>query len=61
MKFLIVTPSFNRATYLNDTIESVLNQKGDFEIEYIVQDGGSNEEIINILEAWKTMFSIVFI
>lgn len=53
MKISIVTPTFNRTTYLNQTIESVLSQKGDFEIEYIVQDGGSGEELIGILEQWK--------
>lgn len=54
MKISIVTPTFKRATYLNETIESVFNQKGDFSIEYIVQDGGSGPEVLNVLRDWET-------
>lgn len=53
MRVSIVTPTFNRTTYLNQTIESIVTQKGDFELEYIVQDGGSKQELIDILEKWK--------
>lgn len=53
MKFSIVTPSFNRAIYLDETIESVIGQAGDFEIEYLVQDGGSGSDVLDKLEFWK--------
>jgi glycosyltransferase involved in cell wall biosynthesis len=53
VKFTIITPSFNRHQYLDDTIRSVITQRGDFEIEYIIQDGCSNEEVIELLEKWK--------
>lgn len=53
MKFSIITPSFNRHTYLDETIESVVTQSGEFEIEYIIQDGGSKREVIDVLEKWK--------
>ncbi len=52
MKISIITPTFQRATYLNETIGSVLSQKGDFSIEYIVQDGGSGPEVLRILQDW---------
>ena len=52
MKFSVVTPSYNRAPYLNETILSVISQAGNFEIEYVVQDGGSSAEVIKILEYW---------
>ena len=52
MKVSIVTPTFNRTTYLNETIESVITQAGDFEIEYIIQDGGSDQALIDILIDW---------
>lgn len=53
MRFSIVTPSLNRAKFLNETIYSVVSQEGNFEIEYIVQDGGSSEDVINILDYWE--------
>ncbi len=52
MKITIITPTFNRTTFLNETIESIITQKGDFELEYIIQDGGSDETLINILKNW---------
>jgi len=52
MKFSIVTPSYNSAKYIRETIESVLTQKGPFEVEYHVQDGGSADETITILEEY---------
>ena len=39
--FSIVTPTFNSKGYLSETIDSVILQKGDFDIEYIIVDGGS--------------------
>jgi glycosyltransferase involved in cell wall biosynthesis len=48
----IVTPSFNMAKYLTETIESVLSQ--DYpRIEYIVVDGGSTDGSLEILERFK--------
>lgn len=49
MRFSIITPSFNQGEFLKQTIESVISQKGDFEIEYFVMDGGSDDNSINIL------------
>lgn len=38
---------------MNQTIESVVSQAGDFEIDYIIQDGGSGEEVISIFRHWE--------
>lgn len=47
----IVTPCFNTARYLAETIESVLAQ--DYpRIEYIVMDGGSTDETLEILRSY---------
>jgi len=48
-RFSIVTPSYNQAPYIAETIESVLTQEGDFEIEYIVMDGGSTDGAVEII------------
>lgn len=51
MRFSIVTPSFNQASYLRGTIESVLNQQAD--LEYIVMDGGSRDGSREIIASYE--------
>lgn len=43
LKLTIVTPSYNQGPFLRETITSVLSQEGDFELEYLVRDGGSTD------------------
>lgn len=52
MRISIITPTYNRISYLDATINSIVSQQGDFELEYIIQDGGSEPELIAILEKW---------
>jgi glycosyltransferase involved in cell wall biosynthesis len=53
--FSIVTPSFNQAAFLAETIESVISQEGDFSIDYIVVDGGSTDGSAAIIEQYDAL------
>jgi len=50
-KITIVTPSYNQAGYLPQTLASVADQKG-VAVEHIVLDGGSTDDTADILRQW---------
>lgn len=50
MKISIITTNFNTDKYLEQTIKSILGQKGDFDLEYIITDGGSRDNSLNIIK-----------
>ena len=47
----IITPSYNQGKYIRETIESVLKQSYP-RIEYIVMDGGSTDNTVEILKEY---------
>lgn len=49
----IITPSFNQAGYIESNIRSIQSQKGDFLVEHIVIDGGSDDGTLEILNKYK--------
>lgn len=51
MKISIITVSYNAESTIQETIESVLSQKG-VEVEYIIIDGGSTDKTVSIMEGF---------
>lgn len=55
-KISIVTPSFNQGGYISQTVESVLSQ--DYpNLEYIVQDGASTDQTLQVLDRYTSRIS----
>ncbi|MBW4054796.1 MAG: glycosyltransferase [Proteobacteria bacterium] len=51
----IVTPSLNQGEFIEDTIISVLSQQGDFFIDYIVRDGGSTDNTVDVIKKYDNL------
>lgn len=52
MKITIVTPSLNQGNFIEETINSVINQKGNFELEYIIMDAVSTDNTLEIIKKY---------
>lgn len=59
MKISVITPVLNGASFIRQTVESVLSQSGDFELDYIIRDGGSTDGTLEILEDYRERCRIV--
>ncbi|GAB3941765.1 hypothetical protein GCM10028805_05450 [Spirosoma harenae] len=54
----VITPSYNQGQFIQQTVESVLSQHYP-KLEYIVMDGGSTDQTLAVLEAYKKDITII--
>lgn len=53
----IITPSYNQGKFISDTLDSILEQSGiENLVEYIIQDGGSTDDTMNIIKKFAPKF-----
>ena len=54
MKISVVTIVRNDCEHIEETLKSVLGQSGDFELEYVVIDGASDDGTVDILRRYES-------
>lgn len=59
MKISIITPCYNSEKTIARTIDSVVSQKFDGDLEYIIVDGKSSDSTLRIIESYEKKYSYI--
>ena len=49
----IITTTFNTESTIERTMRSTLSQEGNFELEYIITEGGSTDRTVEIIKSFN--------
>jgi glycosyltransferase involved in cell wall biosynthesis len=59
MKFSIITPSYNRGDFIEETIQSVISQEFNGTLEYLIMDGESKDGTLELLRKYEDKITLI--
>ncbi len=59
LRISVVTPSLDQRAFVERTVRSVLDQRGDFDLEYLVYDAGSTDGSLDLLRRYEDRLRLV--
>lgn len=55
-KVIVLLSTYNGKKYIKEQLDSILSQKGDYELKVIIRDDGSTDETITILREYQKKY-----
>ena len=59
-KVCVLMSTYNGEKFLEEQLDSILNQKGEFKLDILIRDDGSSDNTINILKKYQSEGKIKF-